>query len=140
MPERPNILFILNDDMGFPNLSCYRGEFDTLNPDSLAMGGFRYSQFYNPARSCPSRGLLLTGLYPQQADIGHIMGSYGIDGYLGDLSSKAVTLAEVLKQDCYKTYMSGKWHVTRHVESAKHIWPCQLGFDEYFGIITGAAN
>lgn len=140
MPQRPNILLILNDDMGFSDLGCYGGEVDTPHLDSLARGGLRYSQFYNTARCCPSRGSLLTGLYPQQADIGHMMGSHGIDGYLGDLSSKAVTLAEVLRQGGYATYMVGKWHVTRHVEGPKHNWPCQRGFDEFFGIITGAAN
>ncbi len=140
MPQRPNILLILNDDMGFSDLGCYGGEIHTPNLNSLAMGGLRYSQFYNTARCCPSRGSLLTGLYPQQADIGHMMGSHGIDGYLGDLSRKAVTLAEVLRQGGYATYMAGKWHVTRHVEGPKHNWPCQRGFDEFFGIITGAAN
>ncbi len=140
MPQRPNILLILNDDMGFSDLGCYGGEIDTPNLDGLAMGGLRYSQFYNTARCCPSRGSLLTGLYPHQADIGHMMGNRGVDGYLGDLSRKAVTLAEVLQQGRYTTYMSGKWHVTRHVEGPKHNWPCQRGFDEFFGIITGAAN
>lgn len=140
MLQRPNILLILNDDMGFSDLGCYGGEIDTPHLDALARGGLRYSQFYNTARCCPSRGSLLTGLYPQQADIGHMMGSHGIDGYLGDLSPKAVTLAEVLQLGGYATYMTGKWHVTRHVEGPKHNWPCQRGFDEFFGIITGAAN
>ena len=140
MSQQPNILLILNDDMGFSDLGCYGGEIETPNLDSLAMAGLRYSQFYNTARCCPSRGSLLTGLYPHQADIGHMMGSHGIDGYLGDLSNKAVTLAEVLKLGGYSTYMSGKWHVTRHVDGPKHNWPSQRGFDEFYGIITGAAS
>ena len=71
---QPNILLILNDDMGFSDLGCYGGEIETPNLDGLAGNGLRYSQFYNTARCCPSRGSLLTGLYPHQADIGHMMG------------------------------------------------------------------
>ena len=136
----PHIVLILNDDMGFSDLGCYGGEIDTPHLDALARDGLRYTQFYNTARCCPSRGSLLTGLYPHQADIGHMMGSHGVDGYLGDLSARAVTLAEVLRLGGYATYMSGKWHVTRHVEGPKRNWPCQRGFDDFYGILTGAAN
>ena len=137
---QPNILLILNDDMGFSDLGCYGGEIETPHLDGLAGNGLRYSQFYNTARCCPSRGSLLTGLYPHQADIGHMMGSHGVDGYLGDLSANTVTLAEALKNGGYMAFMSGKWHVTRHVNGPKHNWPCQRGFDDFYGIITGAAN
>ena len=140
MAGRPNIILILNDDMGFSDLGCYGGEVETPNLDGLAGRGLRYSQFYNTARCCPSRGSLLTGLYPHQADIGHMMGTHGLDGYLGDLSSRSVTIAEVLKAGGYATFMSGKWHVTRFVEGPRHNWPCQRGFDDFYGIITGAAN
>ena len=140
MPARPNIVLILNDDMGFSDLGCYGGEVQTPNLDLLAAGGLRYSQFYNTARCCPSRASLLTGLHPHQADVGHMMGDYGIDGYLGDLNPDTVTIAEALKLGGYATYMSGKWHVTRHVDGPKHNWPLQRGFDDYYGIITGAAN
>ena len=136
----PHIVLLLNDDMGFSDLGCYGGEIDTPHLDALARDGLRYTQFYNTARCCPSRGSLLTGLYPHQADIGHMMGSHGVDGYLGDLSARAVTLAEVLRLGGYATYMSGKWHVTRHVEGPRHNWPCRRGFDDFYGIITGAAN
>ena len=60
----PNIVLILNDDMGFSDLGCYGGEIDTPHLDALARDGLRYTQFYNTARCCPSRGSLLTGLYP----------------------------------------------------------------------------
>lgn len=64
----------------------------------------------------------------------------GIDGYLGDLSDRSVTIAEVLRNAGYATFMSGKWHLTKHVDGPKHNWPCQRGFDDYYGIITGASN
>jgi arylsulfatase A-like enzyme len=140
MKKKPNIMLILNDDMGYSDLGCYGGEVHTPNLDSLAANGLRYTQFYNTARCCPSRASLLTGLYPHQADIGHMMGDDGLDGYLGDLNPNTVTIAEALKQGGYRTYMSGKWHVTRHTDGPKHNWPCQRGFDDFYGIITGASN
>ena len=140
--RQPNILLILNDDMGFSDLGCYGGEVHTPNLDRLAGDGLRFTQFYNTARCCPSRASLLTGLHPHQTGVGHMMGDDGLDGYRGDLSHRCVTIAEVLKAAGYCTYMSGKWHISRHTgpDGPKHSWPCQRGFDEYYGIITGAAN
>ena len=140
MTAKPNIILMLNDDMGYSDLGCYGGEVCTPNLNSLAENGLRYTQFYNTARCCPSRASLLTGLHPHQADVGHMMNDDGIDGYLGDLNPNTVTIAEALKQGGYATYMSGKWHVTRHVDGPKHNWPVQRGFDDFYGIITGAAN
>lgn len=137
---QPNIILILNDDMGFSDLGCYGGEIATPNLDRLAAGGLRFSQFYNTARCCPSRASLLTGLYPHQADIGHMMDDDGVDGYTGDLDSDTLTIAEALGEAGYRAYMSGKWHLTRHVDGPKHNWPCQRGFDTFFGIITGACS
>jgi arylsulfatase len=137
---RPNILVILNDDMGFSDLGCYGGEVYTPNLDGLAQDGLRLTQFYNTARCCPSRASLLTGLHPHQADVGHMMLDDGVDGYLGDLNQNAVTIAEVLREAGYATFMSGKWHVTRHFHDPKHNWPCQRGFDEFYGILTGACS
>lgn len=139
---QPNIILILNDDMGYSDIGCYGGEVQTPNLDALAQNGLRYTQFYNTARCCPSRASLLTGLHPHQADVGHMMLNDDIDGYRGDLSPEAVTIPEALKAGGYATYMSGKWHISRHVEAEgpKHSWPNQRGFDDFYGIITGAAN
>lgn len=128
--------------MGFSDIGCYGGEVQTPNLDSLADNGLRYTQFYNTARCCPSRASLLTGLYPQQADIGEMISDDEIDGYRGDLNANTVTIAEALKGGGYTTYMSGKWHVTNNVrqDGPKHSWPNQRGFDDFYGIITGAAN
>ena len=59
--KRPNIILILNDDMGYSDLGCYGGEIHTPNLDRLAANGLRFTQFYNTARCCPSRASLLTG-------------------------------------------------------------------------------
>ena len=140
--KRPNIVVVLTDDMGFSDLGCYGGETQTPNLDRLAAGGLRFTQFYNTARCCPTRASLLTGLYPHQAAVGHMMEDKGLDGYHGDLSRNAVTIAEVLRTAGYATYAAGKWHVTpfQAKGDAKHNWPLQRGFTRYYGIIGGAAN
>ena len=140
--KKPNILLILNDDMGYSDLGCYGGEIHSPNLDRLANGGLRFTQFYNTARCCPSRASMLTGLHPHQTGVGHMMMDDGLEGYRGDLNDRCVTIAETLKPAGYRTYMSGKWHISRHTDpdGPKHSWPRQRGFDRYFGIITGAAN
>ena len=138
----PNILLILADDMGFSDLGCYGGEIRTPNLDRLAKEGVRFTQFYNTARCCPSRASLLTGLYPHQAGIGHMVENLGLDGYAGDLNPHCVTIAQVLQTAGYGTYMAGKWHVTKSVTATgpKNGWPLQRGFDRYYGLVHGAAS
>jgi len=142
--ERPNILVILADDMGFSDIGCYGSEIDTPNLNALARGGMRFTQFYNTARCCPTRASLLTGLYPHQAGIGHMMEDRGFAGYRGDLNKHCVTIAEVLKPAGYRSYAVGKWHVTKRTkprsEADKHNWPLQRGFDRYYGTIHGAGS
>lgn len=141
-PTRPNIVVIMSDDMGYSDLGCYGGEIKTPNLDKLAAGGLRFTQFYNTARCCPTRAALLTGLYPHQAGIGHMMEDRGHNGYRGDLNRQCATMAEVLKPTGYGTYAVGKWHVTRHIQpdGPKHNWPLQRGFDRFYGTITGAGS
>jgi arylsulfatase A-like enzyme len=141
---RPNVIIILADDVGYSDLGCYGGEIATPNLDALASGGLRFTQFYNTARCCPTRASLLTGLYPHQAGIGHMMGDYGVDGYRGDLNRRSVTLAEAVKPAGYRAYAVGKWHVTpgdtaERLASQKN-WPLQRGFDRYYGTIHGAGS
>lgn len=141
--SRPNIILIMSDDMGYSDIGCYGGEINTPNLDKLASNGLRFKQFYNTTRCCPTRASLLTGLYPHQAGIGHMTDAgHKLEPYMGDLSTKAMTLAEVLKLNGYSTYMSGKWHVTPYVEpdGPKHNWPRQRGFDKFFGTIDGAGS
>lgn len=138
---RPNIVVILADDMGFSDLGCYGSEIRTPNLDGLASDGVRFTQFYCAARCCPSRATLLTGLYPHQAGMGTMVGRADKPQkppgpYQGYLNDRCVTIAEVLKQSGYRTYMSGKWHVG---ERPDH-WPRKRGFDRYFGLISGASS
>jgi len=134
--KRPNIVLIMVDDMGYSDLGCYGSEIRTPNLDKLAADGLRFSQFYNAARCCPTRASLLTGLYPHQAGVGHMIGFEGKGPYQGYLNDQCVTIAEVLKQGGYATYMSGKWHVG---EERPH-WPVDRGFDRHYGLISGGMN
>jgi arylsulfatase A-like enzyme len=127
--EKPNILIILADDLGYSDLGCYGSEISTPNLDALASDGVRFTQFYNSARCCPSRASLLTGLFPHQAGIGSFVGpDRGVPGYAGHLTPNTVTLAEVLKENGYRTFGAGKWHVN-------HPGPTDRGFEEYYGFL-----
>ena len=142
--KQPNIVLIMADDMGFSDIGSYGGEVQTPNLDALAKGGLRYTQFYNNARCCPTRASLMTGVYPQQAGMGWMTtADMGTPAYQGELNSKSVTIAEVLKTANYDTYMTGKWHLSRvrNIRAGiKDNWPKQRGFDEFFGIVDGGAN
>ena len=142
--DKPNIIYIMSDDMGYSDIGCYGSEIKTPNLNSLADDGIRFTQFYNTGRCCPTRASLLTGLYPHQAGIGHMVNDRGHDGYRGELNRQSVTIPEVLQSAGYRSYLSGKWHVTQAVnpktESDKHNWPLQRGFDRFYGTIHGAGS
>jgi len=133
---KPNIILILADDMGYSDIGCFGSEIKTPNLDRLAQQGLRMTQFYNASRSCPTRASLLTGLYQHQAGIGDMVSNLGYPSYQGYLNDKCVTIAEVLKMNGYRTFMSGKWHVVGQPE----VHPLRRGFDRYFGLIDGAGS
>ena len=109
--DRPNIVVIMVDDMGFSDIGPYGSEIPTPNLDALAAGGVRFSQFYNTGRCCPTRASLLSGLYSHQAGVGWMTADQNAPGYRGQLNDQCVTIAEVLGNAGYFTAMSGKWHV-----------------------------
>lgn len=127
--DRPNIVVILADDLGYSDLGCYGGEVETPQLDALAAAGVRMSHFYNAARCCPSRACLLTGLYQHQAGIGFMTYRNWGKGYEGSLNENGVTLAEALKENGYLTLVSGKWHVAAHRNPPPHSLPENRGFD-----------
>lgn len=143
--EKPNILLILVDDMGFSDLGFMGSGVETPNIDRLFEEGIACNNFYNTGRCCPSRASLLTGLYPHQTGMGWMTASnLGEPGYTGDLNNHCVTLAQVLGNAGYSCYMTGKWHVTydgyMKPEGPKHNWPVQRGFDECYGHLTGGGS
>ena len=134
-PDRPNVVIILVDDMGWSDIGSYGSEISTPHLDALAANGLRFAQFYNTARCSPSRASLLTGLYPHQAGMGHldnvvVPGSLGTTGRLNDQS---LTIAEALRDAGYFTAMSGKWHLGQQNGSP----PWQRGFERVLNIRAG---
>jgi arylsulfatase A-like enzyme len=143
--EKPNIVIIMADDMGFSDIGCYGGEIRTPHLDRLAAGGLRYTHFYNTGRCCPTRASLLTGLYPHQAGVGNMIRDQNLLGYRGQLNRDCVTMAEVLKSEGYWTAAIGKWHLTRYDNpndkaADRSSWPLQRGFDSFFGTLPGGGS
>ncbi len=131
--EKPNIIVILVDDMGFSDIGCYGSEIPTPNLDALAAGGLRFTQFYNTGRCCPTRAALMTGLYSHQTGVGHMTEDNGVPGYQGRLNDRCATFAEELKPAGYFTAMCGKWHVGQQAG----VTPWGRGFDRSLNAAAG---
>lgn len=127
--ERPNVLFILADDLGYGDLACYGHPFiQSPNLDKLAKEGIRLSNFYAPSPLCsPSRAAMLTGRTPYRT---------GIKSWIPQdqniqLQKKEVSIASILKANGYQTLLSGKWHLNGGLEVTKHTQPQDHGFDHW---------
>lgn len=132
--QRPNIVIILADDMGFSDIGSFGGEIPTPNLDKLAANGLRLNQFYNTARCCPTRASLLTGLYPHQAGVGFMTEAlHNNPSYQGYLNKTCLTLGEAMKENGYFTIMTGKWHLG-HKEGMR---PADRGFDRSLNAPAG---
>jgi arylsulfatase A-like enzyme len=140
IPNRPNIIYILADDMGYSDIGCYGSEIKTPHLDKIAANGIKLRSFYNNARCCPTRASLLTGQFPHTVGMGEMVtqatAPIQTGSYQGFLDPKYPTIAETLKANGYNTYMTGKWHVG---ERTQH-WPLTRGFERYFGLISGASS
>ncbi len=131
--QKPNILLIIADDMGYSDLGCYGGEIETPNLDSLAKGGLRFTNFYVNNMCWPTRASLMTSLYPGVAL--PVKGSAE-----GGLHPNAITLPQTLKSAGYNTYMSGKWHLSDANDLDGPNAPHHKGFDHFYGTIHGAGS
>ncbi len=123
-PDKPNILVIVADDLGYSDLGCYGGEIATPHLDGLAKDGLRFGQFYNTARCWPSRAALLTGYYAQQVRRDAVPGIKS--GSQGTRPDWARLLPEMLRPLGYRAYHSGKWHVDGK--------PLDNGFDHSYSL------
>lgn len=137
---RPDIILILADDLGYSDLGCYGGEIPTPNLDRLASSGVRLTQFYNTARCSPSRASLLTGMHPHQTGIGVLTRPDLPHGYAGELSTNRATIAEMLADGGWQTWMSGKWHLAADTENVNAAWPTKRGFERFFGTLAGCGS
>lgn len=138
--NKPNVLLIVCDDMGYSDLGCFGSEIDTPHLDALAGGGCIYDQFYVSPRCAPSRAALLTGLNPHQAGVGILTYQDGPLGYPGHLNERCATMAQVLQANGYGTYIAGKWHLSSDTKNENKNWPLHRGFDHYFGTLAGSCS
>ncbi len=136
-PQRPNVVLIVADDMGFSDLGAFGAEIATPHLDSLAHGGTRFTSMMTNARCVPTRASLLTGLYPTQAGLGYVTEDQGSPAYRGRLSDACVTLGEVLGPSGYRTALFGKWHVAQFDTG---IIPATRGFERSYGPTGGKSS
>lgn len=139
--ERPNILLIVADDLGYADLGAYGGDIRTPNIDALAARGILFTQFHTAPLCSPTRSMLLTGNNNHVAGIGRQGVTpdfmlYGQRGYEGHLSDRVALLPAVLQHAGYRTYMAGKWHLGFGEEFS----PKAAGFDRSFAFEDGYAN
>lgn len=140
--SRPNIVLILADDLGFTDISPFGSEISTPNIAALAKTGVSFTNYHTAGSCAPARAMLLTGVDSHRNGVPNIPEALppeqrGFDNYLGVLSDKVVTLATLLNDDGYHTYMTGKWHLGHTPE----LLPSAKGFERTIAMAdTGADN
>lgn len=146
--KRPNIVLIVLDDTGYSDFGCFGSEIHTPNIDALAADGLRYSHFESRAICTPTRASLLTGRNNQTVGLADLpagkLQPVGTGKDAGVLAPNAQTLAQALQSSGYATMAIGKWHLATEFEDGtpgnNGSWPCQRGFDYYYGFIGGWAD
>lgn len=143
--KRPNILLIVADDMGYSDTQPYGGEVETPTLMGLAQDGLQFTNFHTNATSSPTRSMLLSGVDNHRNGFGTMAGrlrnppavnQVGKPGYEGYLNDQVVTIADLLQNAGYHTYMSGKWHMGD--QDGRR--PAQRGFEESYALIPGGDN
>ena len=126
--KKPNIVIFFTDDQGYADLSCYGANFQTPNIDTLAKEGIQFTNFYSASSVCtPSRAALLTGRYPKRMNLHKsVLFPFSKKG----LEPEEVTIADILKENGYKTACIGKWHLGHK----KQYLPNFNGFDYFYGV------
>jgi arylsulfatase len=140
-PKRPNILLIVADDMGYSDIGPFGGEIRTPNIDSLAKSGMTFTDFHTAQTCSPTRSMLLSGTDNHLAGLGNMFETLfpnqkGEPGYEGHLNDRVVSIATLLKDAGYSTYMTGKWHLGEDVEDD----PFHKGFEKVFALLHGGAS
>ena len=140
--ERPNVVLILADDLGFTDIAPFGSEIDTPNIARLAASGLSFTNYHTAANCAPARAMLLTGVDSHRNGVPNIPESIppeqlAYDHYQGVLSKNVVTLASLLRDSGYHTYMTGKWHLGHTPE----LLPSARGFERTIAMAdTGADN
>jgi arylsulfatase A-like enzyme len=132
-PQRPNIVVLVADDWGYSDVGAFGSEIATPNIDTLAREGVRFADFHVTASCSPTRSMLLTGVDNHRNGVGNMpetmpAGHLGKPGYSGVLNDNAVTVASLLKDSGYHTYITGKWHLGKSADTL----PNNRGFERSF--------
>jgi arylsulfatase A-like enzyme len=139
--KRPNFLLIVADDLGYSDLGSFGGEINTPVLDGLAQKGVRYTNFYTAPTCSPTRSMLHTGTDTHIAGLGNMgellaPNQYGKPGYEGVLNNRVVTIASLLRDSGYHTYMAGKWHLGLKPDQIPHA----RGFERDFSLLVGGGS
>ncbi len=139
--KRPNFLLIVADDLGYSDLGSYGGEINTPVLDDLAQKGVRYTNFYVSPTCSVTRSMLLTGTDNHVAGLGNMRellapNQVGQPGYEGVLNKRVASVAELLRDNGYHTYMAGKWHLGLKPDQIPHA----RGFERDFSLLVGGAS
>ena len=139
--KQPNILFIVADDLGYTDLGVYGSEIETPNLDKLATDGVMFKNFYAAPTCSPTRAMLLSGVDNHPAGMGSMYreispNQVGQRGYEEHLHSRVATIAEVLGDAGYHTYMTGKWHLGYKDDNS----PAARGFERSYASLAGGAS
>ena len=135
MQDKPNIIILSTDDLGYGDLGCLGSEYiKTPNIDSLGSQGIIFNNWYSNSPVCsPSRASLLTGKYPGNTGVRSILRGHSTSP---GLPTTNLTIASILKNMGYDTYMAGKWHLGVSEENRPH----NHGFDHWFGHLAGCID
>ena len=139
--ERPNIMLIMADDLGYTDIGAFGSEIRTPNIDALARSGIAMTNFYAAPTCSPARAMLLSGMDSHFTGFGtmaeHLaVNQRGQAGFEGYLSEDVVTVATLLRDAGYHTYMAGKWHIG----GAPGTRPHERGFEHSFALMQGGAS
>ncbi|MCK5407747.1 MAG: sulfatase-like hydrolase/transferase, partial [Candidatus Krumholzibacteria bacterium] len=135
-PQRPNVIVLYVDDLGYQDIGCYGGPVKTPTLDGLAARGVRFTDFHSGSAVCsPSRAVLLTGRNHIRAGVYSVIAERD---HKMHLLRREVTLAEVLQSNGYATAHFGKWHLGMPVAGRHHPTPSDHGFDHWFALVNGA--
>ncbi len=139
--ERPNIVLIAADDLGYADTGMFGGEIRTPHLDSLAQQGVRFTNFYTSATCSPTRCMMISGIDTHIAGLGN-MDEYiapnqkGVPGYEGVLNDRVVAFPQILRDAGYHTYMAGKWHLGKQPDKI----PAARGFERDFTLMQGGGS
>ena len=141
----PNVLFVVLDDIGYGQLSCFGGMVETPNIDRVAASGLRYANMHTTALCSPTRACILTGRNHHSSGVACIMElATGFPGYDGRMPFENGMVPEMLLQNGYNTFCVGKWHLSPSEENTPagplHRWPLGRGFERFYGFLGGETN